>query len=155
MGISLSGVESWTPNDQLEPGTYVFRAGETKYAVSSNGHPQVQIDWAVVAGTYKGAEQRDWVTFTERSLGNVAMVLDAAGVTRPPQEFDDYEAMAYWFAAAIKGKTVEGIVRLEPSRKDPDKEWPTIKGYRPVTSSDVPSDGFGERPAVKSEPLPF
>jgi hypothetical protein len=96
---------------------------------------------------------------TERALGNVAAVLAAAGIETPTQEFESYEQMADWLAGALNGATVEAVIRLEPSRKDPSKEWPTIKGYRrPSAGSDVPDNGQpvnGPGVATDDKPLPF
>jgi hypothetical protein len=158
MGVSLSGVSAWTADDQLEPGTYRMTAGAIERVQSSNGNPQVKVTWGVSAGPYRGAERPDWVTLTERALGRVAQVIEAAGITAPATEFDSYEAMADWLAGALKGATVDAVVRLKPDRKDPSKEWPEIVGYkRPLEGSDVPADGPSNGAAVQadSKPLPF
>jgi hypothetical protein len=158
MGISLSGVSAWTADDQLEPGTYRMTAGEITRETSSNQNPQVKVEWSVAAGQYRGAEQRDYITITERALGRVVQVLEAAGIQTPQQEFESYEQMADWLAGALKGATVDAVVRLKPDRKDPSKEWPEIVGYkRPLEGSDVPADGPSNGAAVQadSKPLPF
>jgi hypothetical protein len=158
MGVSLSGVDAWSADDQLEPGTYRMVAGATERKDSSNGNPQVQVDWSVTAGPYRGAEQRDWITVTEKAMGRVVQVLEAAAVEIPSTEFESHGALADWLVGALKGKTVDAVVRLEPGRKDPSKEWPTIKGYkRPLEGSDVPADGPSGGVTVKADdkPLPF
>jgi hypothetical protein len=157
MGISLSGVSAWTADDQLEPGTYRMTAGAIERTESSRGNPQVKVTWGVSAGPYRGAERPDWITVTEPALGRIAQVIEAAGITTPTQEFDSYEQMADWLAGALKGATVDAVVRLKPDRKDPTKEWPEIVGYkRPLEGSDVPADGPSNAPAVGAKKdLPF
>jgi hypothetical protein len=158
MGISLGGVAAWSADDQLEPGTYRFTPASIEREQSSAGNPQVKVEWAVAAGPYRGSAIKDWVTFTEKAMGRVVQILEAAAIDIPAAEFESYEAMADWFAGALKGKSVDGLVRLEPSRKDPSKEWPTIKGYkRPLEGSDVPADGPSNGVSVQadSKPLPF
>jgi hypothetical protein len=157
MGISLGGVAAWSADDQLEPGTYRFEPSSIEREQSSNGNPQVKVEWRVTAGPYRGSEIKDWITLTEKAMGRVVQVLEAAAVEIPAQEFESYEQMADWLAGALKGKQVDGVVRLEPSRKDPSKEWPTLKGYkRPAEGSDVPADGPSNAPGVSDgKPLPF
>jgi hypothetical protein len=152
---SLKGQEAWRVDDQLAPGWYIARAAKVERSSSSNQNPQVQIDWRVAVGEYQGAEQRDWITLTDPAMGRVVQVLEAAGVEIPDAEFDNYEAMADWLAKALENATVEMLIRLEPGRKDPSKEWPTIKGYRKPAEGDVPSEFGGSAPQVKDEKLPF
>jgi hypothetical protein len=156
MGISLGGVAAWSAGDQLEPGTYRFIPTSIEREQSSNGNPQVKVGWSVNAGPYRGSEIRDWITLTERAMGRVVQVLEAAAIDIPAQEFESYEQMADWLAGALKGKQVDGVVRLKPDRKDPSKEWPEIVGYkRPLEGSDVPADGPSNAPAVGKPDLPF
>ena len=157
MGISLGGVAAWSADDQLEPGTYRFTPSAIEREQSSAGNPQVKVTWSVAAGPYRGSDMKDWITFTEKAMGRVVQVLEAAAIEIPAQEFDSYEQMADWLAGALKGRTVDGVVRLKPSRKDPSKEWPEIVGYkRPLEGSDVPTDGLSNAPGKSDgKPLPF
>jgi hypothetical protein len=158
MGIGLGGVSAWSADDQLAPGTYRMKETGIERTSSSNGNPQVKVTWGVSAGEYRGAERPDWITFTQPALGRIVQVLEAAGIPTPAEEFDSFEAMADWFAGAIKGATVDAVVRLKPDRKDPSKEWPEIVGYkRPLEGSDVPADGPSTAPGVQTDdkPLPF
>jgi hypothetical protein len=165
MGISLNGVSAWTADDQLEPGTYRMTAGAIERTESSRGNPQVKVTWGVSAGPYRGAERPDWITVTEPALGRIAQVIEAAGIPAPTQEFDTYEQMADWLAGALKGATVDAVIRLKPDRKgtvDKEtgqvKEWPEIVGFkRPLEGSDVPADGPSNAPGVQADKpkLPF
>jgi hypothetical protein len=158
MGVSLSGVEAWGASDQLEPGTYCFQPASIEREESSNGNPMVKVQWRVVAGAYRGSELRDKITLTPNTRGRVAQILEAAGIPAPTQEFESYGQLADWLAGALKGCTVEGIVRMEPWHSDPTKESPAIKGYqRPLEGSDVPADGPSNGAGVQtdSKPLPF
>jgi hypothetical protein len=167
MGLSLQGVDAWKVNDKLQPGSYVGTPVDIERRQSNANNPQVVIEWRVSEGRYTGSQIRDRVTFTDKALGNVVSVLEAASIPTPQQEFADYGAMADWFAKAIDGKRVEFVVRYEDDYKgEVDeltgqiKQWPRIAGYRRPSdaSSDVNNDtsGFAPQPqTADNKPLPF
>lgn len=151
MGINLGGTTAWAVDDRIEPGSYVAKSVTVERMKSSNKNEQVQVDWRVMGGQYKGAEQRDWITFTESAMGRVVQVIEAIGEQVPQQDFASYGELADWLAEILKkGAVTEMVIRLEPGRKDPSKEFPTIAGYRKPNPSDVPADtsGFSSGPKV-------
>lgn len=167
MGISLAGEKAWAVSEQLPPGTYVMRPapGGVERDQSTGGNEQVKIDWRVAAGEYTGSERRDWVTFTQASMGRVVQLIEACGEQVPQQDFASYGELADWVAGMLKkdnGPLVEAVVRLKPDRKDSSKEWPEIVGYRrPGPESDVPGSasdvtgGPGVGANGNAQPLPF
>lgn len=153
MAINLGGVTAWAAGDQLEPGAYIVKATavERTQSKSNSANEQVQVDWRVMAGPYKGAEQRDWITFTEPAMGRVVQVIEAVGQQVPQQDFSSYGDLADWLASVLeKGAVTEAIIRLEPGRTDPTKEFPKVAGYRKPNPSDIPNDasGFASAPTV-------
>lgn len=160
-GISLKGQEAWRVDDQLPPDSYMVVLAEKERTASSNQNPQVKLTWRVDAGEYRGAEQLDWVTFTDPALGRVVQLLDACGISLPDDNFDSHQLLRDWVdSQLVVGKTrCEAVVRMEPDRNDATKEWPRIKGYRkPMGGSDVPNDtsGFANgASAVKNSDVPF
>jgi hypothetical protein len=167
MPVSFSGVEAWSASDQLQPGVYRVKATGVEAKVSSGGNPQVQVDWRVLDGDFVGAEQRDWITITNASMGRVVQLLNAIGVEVPGEEFDSREAVSKWLAGVLeKGLVCEMIVRNESwvGRDGEAREGVKVKGYRPPSagSSDVDSDasGFQQGPktaesGANGEELPF
>lgn len=168
MGVSLGGVAAWSVDEQLPPDTYLFRPapGGVETDESSNGNPQVKINWRVAAGDFTGAERMDWVTFTEAAMGRVVQLLEACGIDTPQNDFAGYAELRDWVAEQLGKDGVQtlGVVRLKESRKDPSKSFPEIVGYKRPSASDVPTDGvagFGAQPAVNAgagqaeERLPF
>lgn len=167
MGISLGGVKAWDVSEMLPPDTYLMRPapGGVERAVSSNGNEQVQVTWRVAYGEFQGAEQRDWVTFTETAMGRVVQLIEACGEQVPQQDFASYADLADWVAGMLKkdGVVTEAVIRLKPGRKDPSKEFPEVIGYRQPT--DLPSGGSGVTGAspkvngngngADAKPLPF
>jgi hypothetical protein len=150
-GITLAGVDAWAAGDQLEAGAYVVRAASVERTKSKADNEQIQVDWRVLGGPFKGAEQRDWITFTENAMGRVVQVLQAIGQEVPDTNFASYGELADWVAGVLKKDAVtEVIIRLEPGQKDPNREFPKVAGYRKPSPSDIPSDasGFTAGPAV-------
>ncbi len=158
---SLTGVQAWRVDDRLEPGTYLMTLFDVERKQSSKNDPQVVMDWRVAAGDFKGAEQRDWMTFWgDGALGNVVQILDACEIAVPEEEFKDFAGMADWFAkvlGAFKGR-VEAVVRQGESYTDRDGELreggPKIAGYRrPGSGSDVPEDSsdFAQAPKTATD----
>jgi hypothetical protein len=171
MGLSLGqDVEAFQPKDYLEPGSYVAApvTPVTRKASKRNSDPQIELDWRVVVGEYRGSETRDWVTFMESTLGNVAMLLDACQIDRPAEEFDSYEQMRDWVADQLD-KAPKALIVMRPDPKpyvDSNGETqvsdrPKIVGYRQVTSSDLDNNAatFGGAPGVANgsgePPAPF
>lgn len=169
MGLSLgSDVEAFSPKDYLEVGSYVAApVAPVDRKNSSNGNPQIELDWRVQVGDFRGSETRDWITFTEGSLGNVAMVLDACQIDRPDTEFDSYEQMRDWVADQLdKAPRALIVLRLDPkpyvdkkTGETKTSDRPKVVGYRQVTSSDLENGtaSFSGAPAVASgeDPPPF
>jgi hypothetical protein len=165
MGLSLgSDVEAWRVNDQLPPDSYLAApVTPVTRKDSKKGDPQIEVDWRVASGDWKGAEQRDWFTFMESTLGGVAQLLEACAIDRPTQEFDSYEQMRDWVADELdKAPRTVMVVRNEADRyqkKDGtwvDTERPKIQGYRRPDEGDLSSDasGFNGAPKVKDD-APF
>jgi len=166
MGVNLSGTAAWAVGDQIEPGSYIAKATTVERMKSSRDNEQVQVDWRIMDGQFKGAEQRDWITFSEAAAGRVVQLIEACGQEVPQSDFSSYGELADWVAEMLrKGAVTEMVIRNEPSQKDPSKEWPKVAGYRKPNPSDVPSDtsGFSSGPKVSgagksdddSKPLPF
>lgn len=170
MGISLAGTEAWGVGDRLENGTYLMRPapGGVERTKSKNENEQVQVNWRVAFGDFTGAEQKDWVTFTETAMGRVVQLIEACGEQVPQQDFASYGELADWVAGMLKkGPAVEAVVRVKPSRTDASKEYPEIIGYRQPTdlpsggsgatgaSPKVNGNGNGNGAAADAKPLPF
>lgn len=167
--VSFKGVEGWKPDDRLPPDTYLMRAMSPERRESSGKNAQVQIDWRVIDGQFKGAEQRDWITFTEPAMGNIVAVCEACDIDISAQEFDNYGAAADWFCKQLEEKqpVAEVVIRndswegtnRETGQKE-TREGPKVKGYRRPNPSDIPNDtaGFASGPNVRNgseKPEPF
>lgn len=147
MGLSLgSDVEAFSPKDYLDPGSYVAApvAPVTRKNSKSSGAPQIELDWRVTVGNSRGSEARDWVTFTENSLGNVAMLLDACKIDRPSVEFEDYGKMRDWVAdqldqapTALIVLRIDGKPYVDNTGETRVSDRPKLVGYRQVTPSDL------------------
>lgn len=151
MGINLGGTTAWAVDDRIEPGAYIAKATAAERTKSANDNEQIQVDWRIMGGPFKGAEQRDWITFTENAMGRVVQLIEAVGEQVPQQDFASYGELADWVAGVLgKGAVTEMVIRLEPGRKDPSKEFPKVAGYRKPSPSDIPSDtaGFSGGPSV-------
>lgn len=157
MSPSLAGVEPFRVDDRLEPGSYIAKpvTPVERKKSKSGGDPQIQVDWRVATGDWKGAEQREWITFTDRSLGNVVQVLQACGIEVPDKEFKDLMEMRDWVADELdKAPATEIVVRWEERTYVDDSgeaktvNGPTIKGHRHPADGDLASSFDGSVPAV-------
>jgi hypothetical protein len=171
MGLSLGqDVEAFSPKDYLEPGPYIAAPVTPVTRKNSNaGDPQIELDWRVAVGNFRGSEARDWITFMESTLGNVAMVLDACKIDRPAEEFESYEQMRDWVADQLdKAPRATIVMRPDPkpyvdkkTGETKTSDRPKIVGYRQVTSSDLDNGAatFGGAPCVANgageTPPPF
>lgn len=148
---NLNGVEAWRVDDRVPPGSYIVRIKTAEDGTSSGGHPQVALELQIAAGDFAGAELRDWLTVTESSLGRVVQFLQAFRYPVPEGEFD-------LKVKELVGRTAEAVVRDKPSRKDPDKTFPEIVGYRLLSGDDFNDTRDFERGNGQTKndaPLPF
>lgn len=152
-GISLKGEKAWSVDEQIPPGTYLFRPapGGLEKDTSQKSDPQIKVNWRVGAGEYTGAERLDWITFNEGAMGRVVQLLEACSIEVPQEDFASYEALRDWALGQLgkDGVQTMGVVRLKESRKDPSKSFPEIVGYKVPSASDVPSDASGFGSGVK------
>jgi hypothetical protein len=152
--VNLSGTAAWSVDEQIPPGTYLFRPapGGVETDESSNGNPQVKINWRVAAGEFTGAERLDWLTFTEAAMGRVVQLLEACAIEVPQADFAGYGELRDWVAEQLRKPETQtmGVVRLKESRKDPSKSFPEIVGYKRPSPSDLDNDasGFTSGPKV-------
>ena len=163
---SLAGVDPFRVDDRLEPGSYLVKPVtpvERKLSKSSKA-PQIQVDWRVAAGDWKGAEQREWLTFTDPALGGIVQVIQACGLEVPQTEFPSYEAMRDWLADELdKGPVTEIVVRneertyVDSAGEAKTANGPTIKGHRRPDEAELSSAFNGTTPSVQSDekPPPF
>jgi hypothetical protein len=154
VGVSLKGEKAWSVDEQIPPGTYLFRPAPNGLEKDESGNkaPQIKVNWRVAAGEYTGAERLDWVTFTENAMGRVVQLLEACGLEVPQEDFASYEALRDWVLEQLSKDGIQtmGVVRLKESRKDPSKSFPEIVGYKAPSESDIPNDtsGFAKGPNV-------
>lgn len=161
MGLSLSGVEPSTVSDKLPKGTYLCKpVTPVMRKKSRKGDPQIEFDWRVQNGEWKGSEQRAWITFGDfaRALNDVAAVLQACDIAIPDTEFKDYAEMRDWVADQLdKGPLAGVVVRWEPYDYVKDDgthvqgEGPTVAGYVNPADGDLSSTFEGVHPTVNGE----
>src|SRR5215207_6656508 len=101
MGVSLSGVEPWRADDRLPPDTYLMRPASIERDTSKAGNPMVVVNWRVQSGEFKGAEQRDRITFTDFAKGRLAQVYEACCISTDG-DWESWEKAADWFATELR-----------------------------------------------------
>lgn len=129
MGIkmNLSGVEAWSANTVLSPGSHTVKVIDAKEGAASTGTPQIELTLEAIDGLEVGGTIRDWIAVTERSLGRVAQIMDAFRMGIPEGDFT-------LEASSFMGKTARIIVRSEPGRKDPSKTFSKVAAYEQADS---------------------
>ena len=150
MRVNLSGVEPWGSAESLPPGDYIMKVCEVEETTSKNLNPMLVVDMEVAAGDFKGAEHRDWITVTEKSLGRVVGILTAFGIKIPDGEFN------------LDGKLLVGkraVVTLREEIYDGHAKV-RVKAYAAAPdATDVPADLPAAQPAAAAaadtSDLPF
>lgn len=135
--INLSGVEAWSPSTILQPGVHTCRIhAEPALSQSSGGYPQLEMELTSTAGL---GNVRDWLVIIPSTYGKVAMLLTAAGVPIPEEEFDPDD-----LPKMVEGKVVEVHVGEEPDNRGgrnadgTPKMRTRVQGYSPATGEPAP-----------------
>lgn len=160
MGFDYGNAEAWeTSTDVMLPvGNHIVTIVDPIPGMSSSDNPEIQLR----VENDRGA-MRDWLQITDKSIGKIVQLFDAAGVDRPGEgEFD--EATGALTAACINrlnGKKVGVVIREEQDNRDPTKMRSRIKGYVEPSrvnekESDVPSGGVpATAGSSRSDDIPF
>lgn len=142
MGINmnLTGVEPWSANTVLSPGSHTVRVIEAEEKPANTGTPQIILQMEAISGAEAGGKIRDWIAITEKCLGRVAQIMQAFGMPIPQGNFS-LEAQSF------VGKVATVIVRSEPGRKDPSKTFSKVAAYEQADSN------AGGAPAPSDDPF--
>jgi hypothetical protein len=165
MSFDFSG-DAWeTSTDQLLPvGSFVVTIteadpGHTKGSMGRDPKPQIEIKVENDQGS-----RRDWIVITEKTVGKVAQLFDAAGVERPQEgEFNSQTGeLTEACVARLRNRKVGVVIRNEDSLKNPGQQEPRIAGYVEAAriTDDMPADTRGvaasaSRPATDDDKVPF
>lgn len=130
MGFDYGEAEAWQVSTVLPIGNHVITIDDALSDFNRNNNPEIQLWISNNAGN-----MRDWVAITEKSIGKVAALFDAAGVQRPqPGEFDPQTGkLTQQCVDRLKGKKAGVVVREEPDFKDPSIMRNRPAGYVPVS----------------------
>lgn len=150
MGIPVKDfdqVEAWKGSTLIPLGWNTVKITKAEEGTSRNNHPQVELEYTAEDG---GATIREWLVFTEGSIGKAKSVTDAAGIE---PKGGDWE----FPTEQLVGKKLLVFVAEEPSFKDPDKTYRNVKSHAPI-GTDVPADTSGlsgNGTSGSSDDIPF
>jgi hypothetical protein len=149
--VNFDGVDAWQGGGMLPEGMHTCRIKSAEEGRSSNGHPQVELEFEAVEGEYVGATIRDWLVVVPQTFGKVKQLVEAAKLDYPAGEF----ALE---ARDLVGRRVAILVREEPDHKGESRR--RVKSYDPADGSDLPADTSGLPPvggtaSKRDEDIPF
>lgn len=139
-------VEAWKGSTLIPLGWNTVKITKAEEGKSKNDHPQVELEYTAVDG---GATIREWLVFTEGSIGKAKAVTDAAGIEPQGGEWA-------FPTEQLVGKKLLVFVAEEPSYKDPQKTYRNVVSHAKV-GTEVPAntDGLGANGTTANDDIPF
>lgn len=128
---AMDEVQPWSGTSILGAGNHPVSIGSAVEGTSRNGHDQVELEFDALDST---GSIRDWLVFTEGTLGKARMLLDAVGIQA---QSGDWE----FPTAQLVGRRLTITVAEEPDYNDPAKTRMRVKAYLPAAEqpSDIPT----------------
>jgi hypothetical protein len=147
MGIKvkdLDQVEAWKGGAILPPGRHTVTITKAEEGTSSGNYPQVELEFSSDQGSI-----RDWIVFTENTLGKARQLLDAAGIAPEGGEWD-------FPTERLPGKRLSILVQEQPDRNDPTKTRTKVVSYEDLSQATPgSSDPFAGVSGSNDDDVPF
>ena len=145
----FDGAEAQT-FDLIPTGEYLLEVEGTAVGESSNGNPQIRVQFRILTET-PGATNRvisDWLTFTDKSASLILGKITAAGVELPVGWSPDNDGL-YRLAGKLIQKRVIGVVRHDTyneQTREKIKAWkstgtPSTRGDDPLADALIAKTG--------------
>lgn len=134
-------VEAWKGAPMLPLGWNTVTIETAEEGRSSGDNPQVELQYIG-----DGGSMRDWVVFTEASLGKAKALLKATG--HPAADKAEFEFPTH----ELPGRSLRVFVGEEQDYKDPSKMRRRVQAYERIGSSDVPGSDDGHH---QDDDIPF
>lgn len=128
MGISVNNLdqaEAWSAGSLLLPGIHTVVIDTAEEGESSNGNPQIELNFRAVAGEQEGGTIRDWLVVVPKTYGKVRSLLEATGFVIESGEFE-------LPTEQLPGRNLSIHVAAEQDRQDPTKTRNRVVGYESV-----------------------
>lgn len=133
----------------LAPGSHPVTVISEEKLEDTDERLKMKLVMESIGGDEPGGRITDWWTVTTGSTPFILGQIEAFGVELPGDEFD-------WIP--LVGKKAKIIVRKEPSRSDPSKEYSEVKAYSKLEDADLSAvtDAFDATPVDEAEDdIPF